>query len=569
MQNTRNPYLQLTLIILLLFIVACNNNTAGTNDSKVVKDPEDMNDKTAEIIKTVLETALKNDGKIDDTIRLHLAAAVNSFYSGNNYAPVWSSKEQWLPVADSLHNLIAGAELEGLFPRDYHYKNLMSLKATLDADSLKRMDAVLWTKADLMLTDAFMRIIKDLKYGRLKADSVSLNPDSLQAADFFVKNLKELTEEKQFTALLKKLQPVHKGYWDLKAGIKRFVDSMDRRTYTYVTYPFKKGNSKDSLFFIKTFQKRLSESGAISFTDRLPDSLQLSEAIKKYQKQKGLKTEGKLAASLIKVLNTSDAERFKRIAITLDRYKQLPEKMPEKYIWVNLPGYYLWVIDHDTVALESRVICGKPETRTPLLNSAITDMITYPTWTVPTSIIAKQYLPKLKNNPGYLSRLGLKLVNGKGETIDGYSVNWGKYSKGIPYRVVQASGDNNALGIFKFNFNNPYSVYLHDTNQRYLFKNASRALSHGCVRVQEWEKLAFYIARNDSANAKPSDSLRYNTDSIKNWIAAKERRRIDVKNKIPIYIRYFSCEGKDGKIKFYEDIYGEDKAMREKYFADK
>jgi L,D-transpeptidase YcbB len=163
----------------------------------------------------------------------------------------------------------------------------------------------------------------------------------------------------------------------------------------------------------------------------------------------------------------------------------------------------------------------------------------------------------------------IKLVNGKGETVDAYSVNWSKYTKGIPYKVMQNSGDNNALGVFKFNFNNPYAVYLHDTNQRYLFKNASRALSHGCVRVQEWEKLAFYIARNDSMNLKPEEKLTYNTDSIKNWIAAKERRRMDVKNRIPIYIRYFSCEGKDGKIKFYDDIYGEDKAMREKFFTGK
>jgi murein L,D-transpeptidase YcbB/YkuD len=344
---------------------------------------------------------------------------------------------------------------------------------------------------------------------------------------------------------------------------------MDRHTYTYVTYPYKKGDTKDSLYFIKTFQKRLSESGTFSFTNKLPDSSQLDEAVKKYQKQKGLKADGKISASLIRIMNTSDAERFKRIAITLDRYKQLPEVMPEKYIWVNLPGYYLWVIDHDTIALESKVICGKPETRTPVLNSAITDMVTYPTWTVPTSIIAKQYLPKLKNNPGYLAKLGLKLVNGKGENIDANNIDWNKYSKGIPYKVMQASGDNNALGIFKFNFNNPYAVYLHDTNQRYLFKNASRALSHGCVRVQQWEQLAFYIARNDSMNVRHPDSLRYNTDSIKNWITAKKNRRIDVKNKIPIFIRYFSCEGKDGKIKFYDDIYGEDKAMREKYFTDK
>jgi murein L,D-transpeptidase YcbB/YkuD len=85
---------------------------------------------------------------------------------------------------------------------------------------------------------------------------------------------------------------------------------------------------------------------------------------------------------------------------------------------------------------------------------------------------------------------------------------------------MQGSGDNNALGVMKFNFNNPYAVYLHDTNQRYLFKNSFRALSHGCVRVQDWEKLAFYIARNDSIH---NPKVKYNTDSIRNWIAAKEK----------------------------------------------
>ena len=568
MQYTRNSYLQITIIILCLFIISCNGSGAP-KDKQIVKDPEHMDKKTAENITAVLEFAMKNNGKVDDSIRLNLWDIVNSFYSSTDYQPVWSSKEKWEPLADSLYNLITNAELEGLFPKDYHFKNLQSLKNKLDTDSLTRMDAALWTRADLMFTDAFMRLIKDLKQGRLQHDSITISKDSAAGTDFFIQNLNSLIEKKQFTALLNSVQPANKGYWELKKGIKRFLDSMDRRTYTYITYPYKKGDAKDSLFFIKIFQKRLNESGAITFTNKLPDSVQLDEAVKKYQKQKGVKADGKISASLIKIINTSDVERFKRIAITLDRYKQLPKKMPEKYIWVNLPGYYLWVIDHDTVALESKVICGKPDTRTPLLNSVITDMVTYPTWTVPTSIIAKQYLPKLKNNPGYLAKLGLKLVNGKGETIDGYSVNWSKYTKGIPFKVMQGSGDNNALGIFKFNFNNPYAVYLHDTNQRYLFKNASRALSHGCVRVQEWEKLAFYIARNDSVNNRSADTLKYNTDSIKNWIANKERHRIDVKNKIPIYIRYFSCEGKDGKIKFYDDIYGEDKVLREKYFTDK
>ena len=119
----------------------------------------------------------------------------------------------------------------------------------------------------------------------------------------------------------------------------------------------------------------------------------------------------------------------------------------------------------------------------------------------------------------------------------------------------------------KFNFNNPYSVYLHDTNQRYLFKNAARALSHGCVRVQQWEELAYFIASNDSVNLKPGEKARYNKDSIINWLAIKEKKRIGVKSGIPLFIAYFSCEAKDGKIKFYDDIYSDDKLKRENYFS--
>ncbi len=555
-------------VAIILVAGSCTNHSSG-EDKKLIANPTAMDQEVAGMIESTLNNITDKTGKINDSIPLALPQIVSAFYKRNDNKPVWSSTEKWLPLGDSLFQFIRNAEYEGLFPNDYHFEALKILKDTLDRDSIARMNVGFWTKADLLLTDGFMHIIKDLKQGRLQPDSLSLNKDSVLVDKFFIASLNNMLEKKDFTGLLVSLQPKHKKYWELKKGIKKFVDSMDRRVFTHVTYPFKRGDEKDSLYFIKTLQKRLAESHCIDAGKKMPDSAGLATAIKKYQVQKGLKADGKYGKELAASLNTNDAEKFKRIAITLDRYKQLPVKMPEKYIWVNLPGYYLEMVDNDTLVFESKVICGKPETRTPLLTSEISDIVTYPTWTVPTSIIVKQYLPRLKNNPNYISRLGLKLMNGKGEVINPGSVNWAKYSKGIPYRIVQGSGDNNSLGVIKFNFDNPYAVYLHDTNQRYLFKNASRALSHGCVRVQEWEKLAYYIAGNDSILSKNRDSLKYTADSIRNWISHKERHIIDVKNHIPLFIRYFSCEGKNGVIKFYEDIYGEDKQLMEKYFARK
>ncbi len=558
-----------TLLVLCLFIIACNSSSDKTDGTKIITNPEQIDEATGNSIEELIGYAVKHAGKIDDSTKLKFTALVNGFYTSNDFKNVWSKKEKWQPLADSVFELAKDAELYGLFPEDYQTAKLEKIKQQLDTDSLKRMDAVAWSKADIMLTDACLHLMKDLKYGRLFNDSAALSVDSTSLAKDVIRLQKSFLSQKLLLQFLSSIEPKRPEYAALKSGIKNFIDSMDRKTYTYVVYPYKKNDEKDSLFFIKTLQKRLSESKCISFTNKLPDSTQLDSSIRKYQKLKSIKPDGKVSTALIKVLNTNDVERFKRIAVTLDRYKKITDSFPDKYIWVNLPGFYMKVWDSDTLVLESKIICGKPATPTPLLTSTITDMITYPTWTVPTSIIAKQYLPKLKNNPNYLARLGLKLVNTKGESISGASVNWWKYNKGIPYKVVQASGDRNALGVMKFNFDNPYAVYMHDTNERWLFKNSSRANSHGCVRVQEWEKLARYFTLIDSLNLSAGDTLSYTFDSVKTLLSEKKNRRLAIKTPVKVYFTYFSCEGKDGKIKFYDDIYGDDKALREKYFSDK
>ncbi len=564
-RNSRDYLIFVLLISIIIF--SCKGKRISEtrlNEKEIVASPEMMDERVTENISEVLQYALDNNGKINDSIKLSLTVIVDSFYQKNNYLNIWSKNQRWEPLADSLYDFIEESESYGLFPSDYHYKNLKKLRTQLTKDTLAKTDANLWTKAELMLSDAFMKISKHLKQGRLQPDSVSLSANTTMTNDFFINNLNTVIQNESLISILNTLEPKHAGYIELKKGIKKFTDSMDRKVYTYVIYP-----NKDSIAFIKNLQKRLRESGYLDSAIKNADSTSIAGSIKRFQKYKGIKVDGKVTSALVKSLNAGDAERFKRIAINIDRYKQLPGRLPQKFIWVNLPAYYLRLIDNDTTVFESKVIVGKPATRTPKLNSEITDMVTYPQWTIPNSIIKKDILPAMKRNAGYLARKGFHLVDLKGQTIDPYSVNWEKYTKGIPYKIVQGSGDDNALGILKFNFNNPYSVYLHDTNQRYLFKNTARALSHGCVRVQDWEKLAFYIAKNDSINQKPGNQPAYTVDSIKNWLANKERKRIIVKNRIPLSIQYFTCESKNGKIVFYDDIYGEDKALREKYFACK
>ena len=475
------------LLAALVILFSCNNAEPPPT-SDIVETPVQLLEKTEDYIKKNLDFASTVQGRLGN-VMLHDTRLTRDIYKEKDYAALWSRDEKWKPAGDSLLQLIKDAKLYGLYPGEYFYNFLDSVSKQFEIDSLaktSRKDAALWAKVDVLMTDAFLQIVKDVKLGRLPQDSISLRKDSVLADSFCLARLNEVLKTATISPTIASLEPNHEGYHLLKAGVKRFLDSADNRIYTIVP------TKSDSLFKF-ALQKRLYEGGFIAFDSMKADSIQLANAVKKFQKRKGITIDGVAGESTVRLLNITNADRFASIAITLDRYKLLPPKMPDRYIWVNLPSFHLRLLDKDTIKLVSKIICGKTKTRTPVLTSSISEIVTYPQWTVPTSIIVKEILPAVKRNPDYLARKGFSLVDSKGNEIDPFTVDWSKYTKGIPYKVVQGSGDDNALGVLKFTFPNKYAVYLHDTNQRSLFGVPVRTLSHGCVRVQEWEKLASYI----------------------------------------------------------------------------
>lgn len=546
--------------LLLLFVIiafyACDNHP-GIQQKEVVETPEEINAKAEDLIKNTLEDILQNPARLPDSIKLKNADVLQDMYKKSGYNLLWSSKGAFNHEADSLFSLIDSCRYYGLFPQDYYADRLKVLTESLAGDTVKKplLDAAKWAYADMLSSSAFVQLVKDLKIGRLLPDSVLVKDTSLHAG-FFSKQ-KTAFASQSVAQFAQSLEPSNKNYRALKEALRSFLPKANFRSYTFV-------KTKDSALLKKLLYKRIGEEDSVKLTaNKNPDSAAVAMAVKKYQHLKKLKEDGKLSTALISKLNNTDKEKLYRIAITLDKYKMLPP-LPSDYIWVNLPAFYLEVHRGDSIALQSKIICGKPATSTPQLTSAVSDMVTYPQWTIPASIIKKEILPGLKRNGGYTQRRGFSIVDANGNEISPYSVNWAKYKNGIPYKVVQGSGDANALGVMKFNFNNPYSVYLHDTNQRYLFEKSSRALSHGCVRVQKWRELAQYILRKDSL----ADSTKYTpVDSLDSWLAQKKKRYIKVHQQLPLFIRYFSAEGKDGKLIMHDDIYDEDKRIREKVFA--
>jgi murein L,D-transpeptidase YcbB/YkuD len=546
------------IVIFFLMVIAgwmsCDNPPPPPKPKVIIRQPELLNPRTSEQVLSVLDYAEAHGGLVDDSIRLTEYELVRSLYPVDAPKRLWSEEKRWLERGDSLYAFLVGAENYGLFPSEYHFRELKTLRKKLQ-DTAARQDAALWSRGELMVTDAFLHMARHLKLGRIGRDSVTLRTDSTFDAALARALTDRVVQGEPVRTVLESLEPRHSGYLALRAALPGFLDSLDRTPYTYVVFP-----QGDTLNFLKQLQARLFESSYITFNTRPADSSELSSAIRKAQVARGLTIDGKPGPQLVRSLNNTGMERLKRIAINLDRYKQLPDSMPDRYIWVNLPQYTLWIMEGDSSVLESKVIVGQPKTRTPVLTSTVTNFVTFPQWTVPSSIIFKEMLPRIQKDIGYLRKENLMVVDRYDSVIDPATVNWARLSKtNFPYTIRQRQGDDNSLGVMKFNFRNKFDVYLHDTNARSLFARSIRALSHGCVRLQKWDSLSHYLVRSDSTRA-----IR---DSVTSWLKRGEKHQVSVPDRLPIYLRYFTTLVSDGRIRLIEDIYGDDKLLRERYLT--
>lgn len=188
----------------------------------------------------------------------------------------------------------------------------------------------------------------------------------------------------------------------------------------------------------------------------------------------------------------ADSLTIEQIQETLNSYRWLNRFAADKRVIVNIPSATLQVIDREgNTLLSSRVIVGKPATPTPIFTAGITNLVLYPYWNIPRSILIKEILPAVRKSPATtLEAMKLQVIDTNGKVVDPSKVNWSVAGSAFPYRLRQSTGCDNALGLLKFNVNDPYDVYLHDTNARSLFKKDNRQLSHGCIRVEKPVELA-------------------------------------------------------------------------------
>ncbi|MDO9062068.1 MAG: L,D-transpeptidase family protein, partial [Bradyrhizobium sp.] len=265
------------------------------------------------------------------------------------------------------------------------------------------------------------------------------------------------------------------------------------------------------------------------------------DAVKGFQREAGLLPDGLLGSNTLARLNGANASArldvVDTIVANMERWRWLPRDLGAKHVMLNIPDYTLAVYDQGKTVWSTRVVVGKPgRMSTPLLSETIKSITVNPTWNVPPSIIHNEYLPALRQDPGALERIGLKVVQNANGTI----------------RIYQPPGAGNALGRIRFNFPNKFLVYQHDTPDKHLFAHPKRAYSHGCMRVQDPDKYAEVLL----SLTQPTDG--YTADRIRGMYG-KGERNIGLGHPMPVHLTYQTAYVDDaGRLQLRHDVYGRD-----------
>jgi murein L,D-transpeptidase YcbB/YkuD len=292
---------------------------------------------------------------------------------------------------------------------------------------------------------------------------------------------------------------------------------------------------------VTALRRRLAVEDAANAGSTSPNyDAALAEQVRRAQKRYGLEPNGVANAETIAALNVPVGDRLGQITANMERWRWLPPELPRHRIQVNIAAAVLTVFEADAPVLSMRAVTGRPGDPTPMLSSEIHSIVINPPWNVPTSIATKELWPKERKNPGYFARSGFRVI----ETPDG-----GK-------RLQQKAGPKSALGRLKFDFDNKYSVYLHDTPTQSTFDRYQRLASHGCVRLQRPVELANRVLQGDP---------RWTSEALQAAIDAGKTVRAQLPERVSIFLLYWTAfAGADGQMNFRADPYGWDAILAKK-----
>jgi murein L,D-transpeptidase YcbB/YkuD len=475
------------------------------------------------------------------------------FYVNRSYNPAWFIRNSLSNNGFDLLNYIRQVDQQGLQPNDYHlylieeyFKKVLSSAATDTTDLMK---------LDVLLTDAFLLLGSNLYYGKVDPEKEGANW-KMQRKDPELRldlKLEEALMENEVDHELNMLAPGYRSYWMMKEELAFFL-KLDEQLWPLIQSgkTLKPGDSSQIVPKIRDrlikLRYKLSDSVSIIIDDELEAQLKL------FQDDWGLNTDGVVGKTTLEYLNCLPLKLMGQLKVNMERFRWLPSQMTEKRIIINIANFKLDLIAGTDTLISMRAVVGDETRRTPVFNESMTYIVFSPTWTVPNTILQEDVIPELLKGPGYLIKKNMKLLRNDGTELAYNDVDWSTISESnFPYLVRQDPGPGNALGRVKFMFPNDYDVYIHDTPSRSFFARDARAVSHGCIRVEDPFDLAVLLL---------SDEPEWSPANIRTAMQQTKEQTVLLKVPVDVMVIYLTAwtDGKD-RVQFRNDIYKNDEKV--------
>ena len=486
------------------------------------------------------------------------------FYTRRDYLPAWMDREGRFPLSGMLVRSIRDGVLEGLKPDAYHLTAIEALlEETGEASAAGRPpDPDLLSDLDLLLTDAFLIYGSHLLSGRVDPETIHSKWIAKSREANMGGLLETALEKGDVDGVLKGLLPKYPGYAGLRQALLRYRGIMEQGGWSPVPAgPALHVDDRDgrvralrALLMLSGDMEGDAEGGDPEFFDQ-----RLELAVRRFQKRHGLAEDGVVGPDTLEALNVPVGDRVRQIELNLERWRWLPEDLGRRYILVNIADFGLEVVEDGRKVLAMRVVTGRKMRVTPVFSGRMTYLVLNPYWHIPHKIAVEDVLPRIKSDPGYLARQGIRVFESWDDLapeIPPETIDWPAVTKyNFTFKLRQDPGPSNALGRVKLMFPNRFAVYLHDTPSRYMFQRNQRDFSSGCIRIEKPIDLAAYVLHGDP---------KWTREKIVSAIESGESRIVWLPEPIPVHVLYWTAwVDEEGTVQFRSDVYGRDGPLDE------
>lgn len=488
-----------------------------------------------------------------------------ALYEQRGWEPLWFDGGQAMDMLANLPTTLEMAARHGLDPDHYHRQHIADLLDAAEEQDAERRIPV-QVAVELLATDALLTLAHHLAEGRI-------DPEALDAEWFIERERPEIIEVVIQHAdgllsgrqLLERLLPSHPGYHRLveRLELKRALQDNDSWGLLDSSPPLiRPGQEDDRVPAIRHRVEILEDlvAGQTLQDEEWRYDEELEDAIRQFQHRHGLTVDGVIGPRTLAALNVAPRLRVDQLRANLERWRWLPRTLGEEYILVNIAGFGMQVVSSGEEVMRQRVIVGQPYRRTPVFTGRMSYLVINPSWEVPHRLAVNDQLPRIRANPDYLEEMGFSVLRGWGaeeRLIDPGEVDWQALSsRNFPYRLRQAPGPDNALGQVKFMFPNRHNVYLHDTPARGLFSLDERALSSGCIRLEDSRELARWLL------TERADLM--SNERMASTFSSGRETTIRLDRPLPVYLLYWTAwVDDDDQVHFRRDIYQRDQRLIE------